>query len=101
MKNDLFLFLKLIFTCRLSNSCKITFTTRRHCSACRLKKCFQQGMKKELIRSVKAINYARSVAIINLSQSHTLRPTTVREISNSISLKNVLFSISDEFFLSM
>ncbi|CAF0804933.1 unnamed protein product [Adineta ricciae] len=53
----------LVFTCRITNSCEITSTTRRHCSACRLKKCFQQGMRKELIRSLNAINHATSAAL--------------------------------------
>lgn len=48
----------LIYTCRVSSACEITMTTRRYCSACRLKKCFKQGMKKELIRSLSAINQA-------------------------------------------
>ncbi|CAF3646463.1 unnamed protein product [Rotaria sordida] len=70
----------LIFTCRISGSCEITSTTRRHCSACRLKKCFQQGMKKELIRSLVAISHASSAAITNRLQYQSLRSTTVIDL---------------------
>ncbi|CAF0836801.1 unnamed protein product [Adineta steineri] len=75
----------LIYTCRIRNSCPISSITRRHCSACRLKKCFHQGMKKELIRSLNAINNATSTAIINRpppppQQHQSLRPTTIDSI---------------------
>ncbi|CAF0942301.1 unnamed protein product [Rotaria sordida] len=53
------------YTCRVLNKCEITITTRRHCSACRLNKCFRQGMKKELIRSLTAIGRATSGMIIS------------------------------------
>jgi hypothetical protein len=69
-----------MFTCRISNSCEVTFTTRRRCSACRLKKCFQQGMKKEFIRSVSSINHATSVSAMNSSQYHSSIPTNVSRL---------------------
>lgn len=65
----------LTFTCRLSSSCEINLSTRRHCSACRLKKCFQQGMKKELIRSLTAITHASSVSFQNFSHRQPIRRT--------------------------
>ncbi|CAF2504304.1 unnamed protein product [Rotaria sp. Silwood2] len=71
----------LIFTCRISSSCEITSTTRRHCSACRLKKCFQQGMKKELIRSLVAISHASSAAVTNRLPYHSIRSTTIDLLS--------------------
>ncbi|UJR09349.1 hypothetical protein I4U23_013592 [Adineta vaga] len=37
--------------CRFSSSCNVTVETRRHCSYCRIKKCFAVGMRKEWIRS--------------------------------------------------
>ncbi|CAF4427343.1 unnamed protein product, partial [Didymodactylos carnosus] len=37
--------------CRFSGSCKIDIFTRRHCTYCRLKKCFQMKMNKEYIRT--------------------------------------------------
>ncbi|CAF3050670.1 unnamed protein product [Rotaria socialis] len=71
----------LIFTCRISGSCTITTLTRRHCSACRLKKCFQQGMKKELIRSLSAITHVTSATVTNRSQFQLLKPTTADVLS--------------------
>ncbi|CAF4473477.1 unnamed protein product [Rotaria sp. Silwood2] len=53
------------YTCRLLSTCEITIATRRHCSACRLNKCFRQGMKKELIRSLTAIGRATSGMIVS------------------------------------
>ncbi|CAF0962097.1 unnamed protein product, partial [Didymodactylos carnosus] len=37
--------------CRFSGSCKTDIFTRRHCTYCRLKKCFQMKMNKEYIRT--------------------------------------------------
>ncbi|CAF0721639.1 unnamed protein product [Adineta ricciae] len=70
------------FTCRSSSSCEITTLTRRHCSACRLNKCFRQGMKKELIRSLVAIKQATSGAIIRRSHRESQSPllTTINHV---------------------
>lgn len=35
----------------MENQCSITQQTRGICTACRLKKCFDLGMKSDLIRS--------------------------------------------------
>ncbi|CAF1578220.1 unnamed protein product, partial [Didymodactylos carnosus] len=37
--------------CRFSDSCDVNLETRRHCTYCRLKKCFSVGMKKQWIRT--------------------------------------------------
>jgi len=37
--------------CRFTGSCKITVESRRQCTYCRLKKCFDVKMKKEWIQS--------------------------------------------------
>nr|XP_020468294.1 vitamin D3 receptor [Monopterus albus] len=40
---------KASFTCPFSGSCTITKENRRHCQACRLKRCIDIGMMKEFI----------------------------------------------------
>ena len=61
----------------MSGACAVTTATRRYCSACRLRKCFHKGMKKELIRSVSAISHATSVSTMHRSRYKTSSPTTV------------------------
>ncbi|XP_063071487.1 vitamin D3 receptor B [Engraulis encrasicolus] len=40
---------KATFTCPFNGSCNITKDNRRHCQACRLKRCVEIGMMKEFI----------------------------------------------------
>ena len=40
-----------VFTCSFEGNCKLDPHTRKFCSGCRLKKCFEAGMKKEWILS--------------------------------------------------
>ncbi|CAF1176481.1 unnamed protein product, partial [Didymodactylos carnosus] len=37
--------------CRFTGHCEVTITSRRHCTYCRLQKCFTVGMRKEWIQS--------------------------------------------------
>lgn len=38
---------KALFTCPFNGDCHITKDNRRHCQACRLKRCVDIGMMKE------------------------------------------------------
>ncbi|XP_068127071.1 nuclear receptor subfamily 1 group I member 2 [Hyperolius riggenbachi] len=63
----------LRLSCPFQNSCVINRSNRRHCQACRLKKCLDIGMKKELIMSDEAVKKRR--ALIKRRQKVTLLET--------------------------
>uniref|UniRef100_A0A8C4RY13 Nuclear receptor subfamily 1 group I member 2 n=1 Tax=Erpetoichthys calabaricus TaxID=27687 RepID=A0A8C4RY13_ERPCA len=48
-------------SCPFQNSCIITKNNRRQCQACRLKKCLDIGMRKELIMSDEAVEQRREL----------------------------------------
>ncbi|KAM3935821.1 nuclear receptor subfamily 1 group I member 2 [Leptodactylus fuscus] len=52
---------RLQLSCPFQNTCVINKSNRRHCQACRLKKCLDIGMKKELIMSDEAVELRRSL----------------------------------------
>uniref|UniRef100_A0A8C7A8A3 Nuclear receptor subfamily 1 group I member 3 n=1 Tax=Neovison vison TaxID=452646 RepID=A0A8C7A8A3_NEOVI len=47
-------------TCPFAGSCKVNKAQRRHCPACRLQKCLDAGMKKEMILSAEALAARRA-----------------------------------------
>ncbi|XP_075707140.1 nuclear receptor subfamily 1 group I member 2 [Rhinoderma darwinii] len=51
----------LRLSCPFQNACVINKNNRRHCQSCRLKKCLDIGMKKELIMSDEAVKLRRSL----------------------------------------
>lgn len=51
----------LRLSCPFQNSCVINRNNRRHCQACRLKKCLDIGMRKELIMSDEAVKIRRAL----------------------------------------
>ncbi|CAF2363498.1 unnamed protein product [Rotaria sp. Silwood2] len=70
--------------CRyLSENCIITMKTRRDCSYCRLKKCFQVGMKKELILTEELKRLKREKILenrqITLNISHSIDTYDMKE----------------------
>lgn len=64
------------YVCQQSSNCEIDRKQRNHCRACRLKKCFIAGMKKELVNDTK----------MNLSDFPSTYSSTLPSTSNSISL---------------
>ncbi|NXE16858.1 NR1I3 protein, partial [Lophotis ruficrista] len=48
------------FTCPFARSCPVTKAKRRHCQACRLQKCFDVGMRKDMIMSEEALQRRRA-----------------------------------------
>lgn len=79
------------YQCRyLSENCSINMRTRRDCSYCRLKKCFEVGMKKELIltEDVKRmkrekLHANRQLTLALVEHKHLLKD------NDSITLKNL------------
>ncbi|XP_045839025.1 nuclear receptor subfamily 1 group I member 3 isoform X3 [Meles meles] len=47
-------------TCPFAGRCKVNKAQRRHCPACRLQKCLDAGMKKEMILSAEALAARRA-----------------------------------------
>ncbi len=62
--------------CRyLTENCLITMKSRRDCSYCRLKKCFQVGMKKELILTEELKRVKREKILANREMTlNSIRP---------------------------
>ena len=61
------------FECHFNGHCQIDVKTRRVCPFCRLMKCFQVGMQKEMIRSSRLITIRKDpVAIQSKDQCPTL-----------------------------
>ncbi|NXW52112.1 NR1I3 protein, partial [Nyctiprogne leucopyga] len=49
------------FTCPLARSCPVTKAKRRQCQACRLQKCLDVGMRKDMIMSEEALRRRRAL----------------------------------------
>nr|XP_020029964.1 nuclear receptor subfamily 1 group I member 3 isoform X8 [Castor canadensis] len=47
-------------TCSFAGSCEVSKTQRRHCPACRLRKCINAGMRKDMILSADALALRRA-----------------------------------------
>ncbi|XP_044904368.1 nuclear receptor subfamily 1 group I member 3 isoform X2 [Felis catus] len=47
-------------TCPFAGRCEVNKTQRRHCPACRLQKCLDAGMKKDMILSAEALALRRA-----------------------------------------
>ncbi|KAG9463971.1 hypothetical protein GDO78_020705 [Eleutherodactylus coqui] len=51
----------LTFTCPFTRSCPVTKAKRRRCQACRLQKCLEVGMRKDMILSEEALTARRQL----------------------------------------
>ncbi|XP_074665563.1 nuclear receptor subfamily 1 group I member 3 isoform X2 [Strix aluco] len=49
------------FTCPFARSCPVTKAKRRQCQACRLQKCLDVGMRKDMIMSEEALRQRRAL----------------------------------------
>nr|XP_023407523.1 nuclear receptor subfamily 1 group I member 2 isoform X2 [Loxodonta africana] len=66
---------KRLRCCFRKGTCEITPKTRRQCQACRLQKCLESGMKKEMIMSDEAVEQRRAlIKRRKREQAHTQPP---------------------------
>jgi hypothetical protein len=83
--------------CRyLTDNCFINTRTRRDCSYCRLNKCFQVGMKKELILTEEIKRIKREKVLANRQATLTL----IRPMNLLISTKNLQLNDIDSSYLT-
>jgi hypothetical protein len=77
--------------CRyLTENCLITMKSRRDCSYCRLKKCFQVGMKKELILTEDLKRVKREKILANREMTlNSIRPIDSLMIKNKFQLNDI------------
>ena len=77
--------------CRyLSDNCVINSKSRRDCSYCRLKKCFDVGMKKELILSEEAKQIKREKILANRQMTlNAIRPIQSLVIRKDLQLSSI------------
>uniref|UniRef100_A0A8C6XD94 Vitamin D receptor n=1 Tax=Naja naja TaxID=35670 RepID=A0A8C6XD94_NAJNA len=73
---------KAMFTCPFNGDCKITKDNRRHCQACRLKRCVDIGMMKEFILTDEEVQRKREMIMKRKEEEalkESLRPKLLEE----------------------
>ncbi|XP_032065276.1 vitamin D3 receptor isoform X1 [Thamnophis elegans] len=73
---------KAMFTCPFNGDCKITKDNRRHCQACRLKRCVDIGMMKEFILTDEEVQRKREMIIKRKEEEalkESLKPKLLEE----------------------
>ncbi|XP_057898137.1 vitamin D3 receptor isoform X2 [Melospiza georgiana] len=71
---------KAMFTCPFSGECHITKDNRRHCQACRLKRCLDIGMMKEFILTDEEVQRKREM-ILKRKEEEALRESLKPKLS--------------------
>ncbi|XP_059727861.1 vitamin D3 receptor isoform X2 [Haemorhous mexicanus] len=69
-----------MFTCPFSGECHITKDNRRHCQACRLKRCLDIGMMKEFILTDEEVQRKREL-ILRRKEEEALRESLKPKLS--------------------
>ncbi|XP_066471380.1 vitamin D3 receptor [Tiliqua scincoides] len=73
---------KAMFTCPFNSDCKITKDNRRHCQACRLKRCVDIGMMKEFILTDEEVQRKREMIMKRKEEEalkESLKPKLLEE----------------------
>ncbi|XP_028928534.1 vitamin D3 receptor [Ornithorhynchus anatinus] len=71
---------KALFTCPFNGDCRITKDNRRHCQACRLKRCVDIGMMKEFILTDEEVQRKREL-IVKRKEEEALRASLRPQLS--------------------
>ncbi|XP_068068182.1 vitamin D3 receptor [Anomalospiza imberbis] len=71
---------KAMFTCPFNGDCHITKDNRRHCQACRLKRCLDIGMMKEFILTDEEVQRKREM-ILKRKEEEALRESLKPKLS--------------------
>lgn len=71
-----------VFTCSFDGNCKLDTHTRKFCSGCRLKKCFDIGMRKDWILSDDQLA-KRKTTTKKEQQSFSMKQTKQRKMEDS------------------
>ncbi|XP_032938971.1 vitamin D3 receptor isoform X4 [Catharus ustulatus] len=71
---------KAMFTCPFNGSCHITKDNRRHCQACRLKRCVDIGMMKEFILTDEEVQRKREM-ILKRKEEEALKESLKPKLS--------------------
>ncbi|NWI51847.1 VDR protein, partial [Calyptomena viridis] len=71
---------KALFTCPFNGDCRITKDNRRHCQACRLKRCVDIGMMKEFILTDEEVQRKREM-ILKRKEEEALKESLKPKLS--------------------
>ncbi|KAM9294613.1 nuclear receptor subfamily 1 group I member 3-like [Gastrophryne carolinensis] len=85
----------LTFTCSFTGTCSVAKETRQHCQACRMKKCLEMGMRKDMILSEEAL-LARQEMRMRKKQELMRRTLRVAAIGSLTEEQKQLISIVTE-----
>nr|AHB08894.1 constitutive androstane receptor protein variant 4 [Sus scrofa] len=72
--------------CPFAGSCKVNKAQRRHCPACRLQKCLDAGMKKDMILSAEVLALRRARQVQRRAQQASLQLTSSSSVHPSPAL---------------
>ncbi|XP_012658106.1 nuclear receptor subfamily 1 group I member 3 isoform X10 [Otolemur garnettii] len=66
-------------TCLFAGSCEVSKAQRRHCPACRLQKCLDAGMRKDMILSAEALALRRAKQAQRRAEQETVQLSKEQE----------------------